>query len=104
VPVGAFEAAIRGGAVPIVVDVRTAEEFAQGHVPGARNIPVDQLEARLAELEPYKAGGVYVICQTGGRSARAASELSGHGFRAYNVLGGTAGWKTGGFPIETSSP
>jgi rhodanese-related sulfurtransferase len=88
------------GKVPLLVDVRTPEEFASGHVPGARNIPVDELGGHLAELESYKSGDVYLICQSGGRSARAAEQLSGAGYHAVNVQGGTGAWKAAGLPTE----
>ncbi len=53
---------------PVVLDVRTAEEFGSGHVPGARNIPLDQLESRISELESYRDAEVWTICQSGRRS------------------------------------
>lgn len=86
--------------VPVLVDVRTTGEYASGHVPGALNIPIDQLDGRLAELESYKAGEVYVICAVGGRSARAANVLGAKGFSAVNVSDGTDAWVAAGFPVE----
>ena len=59
--------------------MRTPEEFAGGHVPAARNVPIDALDARVAELG---TGEVYVICQSGGRSARASATLATKGLRA----------------------
>ena len=67
--------ALEAGAV--VVDVRSPGEFAQGHVAGAVNLPVDQLPARLAELPPDRM--VVVYCASGMRSARAAALLRGAG-------------------------
>lgn len=86
--------------VPVLVDVRSAQEFASGHVPGALNIPIDQLDGRVAELDAYKGGEVYLICQVGGRSARASSMLGAKGFSTVNVSDGTAGWMAAGFPVE----
>ena len=88
------------GKVPVLVDVRTPEEFASGHVAGAVNIPIDTLSSRMSELEPYKGGDVYVICQVGGRSAAASSSLAKAGYQPLNVQGGTAAWKTAGYPTE----
>jgi rhodanese-related sulfurtransferase len=99
VDVAGLKAAIDGGAVKRLVDVRTAEEFAGGHVLGAINVPVDALEARLGELGP--PGEVHVICQSGGRSARAAQTLAAKGFVAVNVTGGTGAWKAAGYAVET---
>lgn len=88
------------GKVPVLVDVRTPQEFASGHVPGAVNVPIDTLSSRMAELDPYKAGDVYVICQAGGRSAAASTSLAQAGYHPLNVQGGTAAWKAAGYPTE----
>ena len=69
-----------------LLDARTAGEYAQGHIPGFCNIPVDQLRERLAEIEKGKP--VYVICQSGLRSYIACRILEGQGYRAYNFSGG----------------
>ena len=70
----------------ILLDTRTIGEFNRGHIPGFRNIPVDDLRDRIAELEPGKP--VYVICQSGLRSYIACRILAGFGFDAYNFSGG----------------
>ena len=75
----------RDGSVTLL-DVRTEEEFASGHIPGFRNIPVDELRQRMGELEPGKP--VYVICQSGLRSYIAARILTGYGFEAHSFAGG----------------
>jgi hydroxyacylglutathione hydrolase len=82
-----------------VLDVRRIGEFEGGHVPGARHIPLEQLEDRLGELDP--GAELAVICQTGYRSSAAASLLERAGFEAlHNVVGGTAGWIEAGQPTE----
>ncbi len=84
---------------PVVVDVREAWEFAQGHVPGAKLIPLGELSHHLAELDTEKP--VAVICQSGGRSQSAASLLSQKGFKTvYNVVGGTSYWVQSGLTVE----
>lgn len=97
-------AALKGdldaGKVKLLVDVRTPEEYAGGHVPGAKNIPLDQLPARYHELAPYKEGEIYVICQSGRRSLAASQTLASAGYSPVNVEGGTAGWRSAGFPTE----
>ena len=70
----------------ILLDTRTVGEFNRGHIPGFRNIPVDDLRNRIAELEPGKP--VYVICQSGLRSYIACRILAVFGFDAYNFSGG----------------
>ena len=69
-----------------LLDTRTAEEYAQGHIDGFLNLPVDELREHLDELDPGKP--VYVICQSGLRSYIACRILSGHGFTCYNFSGG----------------
>ncbi len=97
VEVADLQAALAGGAP--LIDVRTPGEFASGHVPGAKNIPLDELPARMGELgDP--AAEVFVICEVGGRSAQAASSLAAAGRRAVNVKGGTRAWKAAGLPVE----
>lgn len=81
-------AALQHGAV--VVDVRTPQEFAQDAVPGAVNIPVDQLPRRLSEVDPSKP--VIVYCAAGTRSARAARVLREAGYTEVLDLGGRSAW------------
>ena len=69
-----------------LLDVRTGEEFASGHLDGFVNIPVDELRDHLDELDRSKP--VYVICQSGLRSYIACRILAGHGFTCYNFSGG----------------
>ncbi len=75
----------RDGSVTLL-DARTAGEYARGHIRGFRNIPVDELRERLAEIEKGKP--VYVICQSGLRSYIACRILEGQGYEAYNFSGG----------------
>ena len=86
------------GAVPLLVDVRTPGEFAAGHVTGAKNVPVGELDGRLAEFGTLDAE-VYVICQSGGRSARASATLAAKGVHPVNVAGGTGAWVAAGYPV-----
>ena len=69
-----------------LLDVRTPQEYAGGHIEGFRNIPVDELRERLDEIEKGKP--VYVICQSGLRSYIACRVLAGYGYEAYNFAGG----------------
>lgn len=75
----------------LVLDVREAAEYAFGHVPGAKSIPMGELEERLEELDPEQE--IYVICRTGTRSDMAAKVLADKGFKkVYNVLPGMSEW------------
>ncbi|MBQ2819132.1 MAG: FAD-dependent oxidoreductase [Clostridia bacterium] len=75
----------RDGSVTLL-DTRTFEEYASGHIIGFSNIPVDELRQRIGEIEKGKP--VYVICQSGLRSYIASRILSGYGFDVYNFAGG----------------
>ena len=84
---------------PLVLDVREAWEFAQGHVPGAQLISLGELVERVGELDA--ATPVAVICATGSRSQSAAALLGQKGFETvYNVVGGTMRWMQSGLPLE----
>lgn len=80
-----------------LIDVRSAEEFEEGHVPGARLLPLDQIEARADEVP--RDVEVYLICRSGGRSARALGILAQRGHHCINVAGGTLGWIEAGHHI-----
>ena len=86
-------AARAGGLVPLV-DVRQPEEYEAGHVPGAKLIPMADVVARTGELPVDRP--VYVICQSGPRSERAAAYYRSRGIEAYNVAGGTEAWIAAG--------
>ena len=79
---------------PILIDVREADEYVAGHVPGAINIPLSELVGR--ESECGLGDTVFVMCQAGGRSARACEHLSQQlnlqSVSFVNVLGGTGAW------------
>jgi rhodanese-related sulfurtransferase len=97
--VAPLKADLERGAVPLLLDVREPAEFARGHVAGARNLPLPEVAARVAELGPPE-GEIYVICEFGGRSARAGATLAAAGYRAVNVAGGTAAWRGSGYRLE----
>ncbi|MDO4733145.1 MAG: FAD-dependent oxidoreductase [Bacillota bacterium] len=69
-----------------LLDTRKEEEFAEGHIPGFINIPLDALRENLESLDPAKP--IYLICQSGLRSYIASRILEGRGYRAYNFSGG----------------
>jgi rhodanese-related sulfurtransferase len=89
---------------PRILDVRTPEEFAAGHVPTAANVPLDGLDPaslyRSGVLRP--AEPVFLVCRTSNRarSAAAAFAAAGHGGTVV-VEGGTLAWVAGQFPVET---
>jgi rhodanese-related sulfurtransferase len=85
----------------VVVDVRATDEYVAGHLPESRNIPLDQLEARVSELDSKKEAPLILVCQTGARSAGACKQLEKLGFaRVSNLEGGIAGWRSAGLPLK----
>ncbi|MBS1153906.1 MAG: rhodanese-like protein [Myxococcaceae bacterium] len=75
----------------LLLDVRTDDEFKARHLEGAVNIPVEDLEKRIAELTDKKRP-VVVYCKSGGRSAKAAALLKAAGFTQVHDLGGIGNW------------
>ena len=83
----------------LILDVRQPEEFTQGHVPGAKLIPLGELGTRLSDV-PNDAP-IYVICRSGNRSKTASSLLVKNGKAdVRNVEGGTLAWQAAGYPVE----
>jgi rhodanese-related sulfurtransferase len=82
----------------VVVDVREPDEFAQGHVPGARLVPLQTVPGLVGELPADEP--VYLVCAVGARRAQAAMFLAQHGVDAVNVDGGTRDWMVAGYPVE----
>jgi len=80
------------------IDVRTPEEYAEGHIQGARLIPLQELAERMAEVPKNRR--VYLYCRSGKRSAAAANILVKAGFtNIENIEGGINAWKGAGYPV-----
>ncbi len=87
----------------VILDVRTREEFDEGHIRMALLIPHAELEERINELAEHKNQPIIVYCFCGMRSALASSILAAHGFtRVYNMMDGLNAWTGQGYPITTS--
>ncbi|WP_200301475.1 rhodanese-like domain-containing protein [Streptomyces adelaidensis] len=82
-----------------VVDVRTPGEYASGHLPGALNVPLDQLERALPALKESTAE-LLMVCRSGARSAKACVLLAEHGVTAATLTGGTLAWAAGGHELH----
>ncbi len=84
----------------LVLDVREPAEYAKGHILGAKNAPLADLERRLPELAKFKARPVIVLCESGNRATNAIGILRRNGFdRAFNLAGGLAAWQQAGLPV-----
>ena len=85
----------------LVLDLRDAAEYARGHIIGAKNVPLADLERRVAEFDKHKARPVIVHCDTGSLANRAVGVLKDRGFASvHNLAGGYRGWLQGGLPVE----
>jgi len=83
-----------------VVDVRSAEEFAAGHLRDAKHIPLADLGNRIGELDKSKNRTVVVVCQSGARGDKAARQLQAAGFEdVHSLEGGLAAWTAAGLPV-----
>lgn len=73
-----------------IIDVREIHEYAAGHIPSAENFPLSTLGADFSKLDKDQKN--YVICQAGGRSAKAYDFLDAQGFNVINIEGGMNNW------------
>lgn len=87
------------GTAPVVIDVRTPEEYAAGHIPGALNIPFDQVAARISEVDAPQ--GVALYCMLGPRARMGEAALLNAGYSpVFHLEGGLAAWQAAGLPVE----
>lgn len=103
IPVSEFEKKLAGSGVQLI-DVRTPEEYAEGHLKGAVNMNVndDGFDAQVAKLDKTKP--VLLYCRSGKRSANASGKMHDLGFtEIYNLDGGIIGWGSAGKPIEKAN-
>ncbi len=85
----------------VVIDVCEPNEFAAGHVGGSKNVPLSQLEAKLAGTVKNKALPLILVCQSGMRSGRAVFVAKKLGYsNAQSLAGGMGAWKTANLPVE----
>jgi len=84
-----------------ILDVREIDEFATGHLPNAKNIPMSKLAERASDLEKFKEKPIILCCASGMRSAKGCGELEKLGFtRVHNLGGGVDAWVGAGYPIK----
>ncbi len=88
----------------VVVDVSETEEYAAGHVGGAKNVPVGQLEQRLPEVVKNKTVPLILVCPSGSRATRALAVAKKLGYEKAQILaGGLKSWKDANLPIEKAA-
>jgi rhodanese-related sulfurtransferase len=88
-------------ATTLVLDVRDKDEYATGHLPRARHIPLEELATRVGEIGKFKEKPVLVTCKSGKRAAAATRVLKHAGFTTvYQLRGGLAAWREASLPLE----
>jgi rhodanese-related sulfurtransferase len=86
-----------------VIDVRSADAFASGHIVNAKNVPMDELDAHMDKLENLKDKPVVTICQAGITSTKAVDALRKLGFEnVYGIKGGMGAWTEAGLPVVSA--
>jgi len=86
----------------VIVDLRSSDAHARGHIVNARSIPSDELEAKLSTLTEHKSTPVIAVCDSGISSTRAVNTLRQQGFESvYGLKGGMNGWSQAGLPVVT---
>jgi rhodanese-related sulfurtransferase len=86
----------------VVVDLRSSDAHARGHIVNARSVPSDELDAKLSTLTKYKSKPVIAVCESGISSTRAVNTLRQQGFESvYGLKGGMSGWSQAGLPVVT---
>ncbi len=84
----------------IFLDVRDDKEFKNGHIKGARSLPVNQIDKQIHDLEKHKSKDVVVYCDNGMRTSRVMGKLKKHGFTNLKTLsGGLAAWEKANLPV-----
>jgi len=85
-----------------VIDLRSAEAFARGHIVNARNIPFDEFSANEDAIAQFKNGPIIAVCDSGVSSNKAVASLRNSGFESvYNLKGGMNAWSQAGLPVVT---
>jgi len=85
----------------LILDVRSPQEYASGHVPGAINLPHTSVASQIESLQTYKNETIVLYCKSGYRASKAEQTLADAGFKQLRHLEGDMdGWQAGNFPIE----
>lgn len=93
------------GHAPLLLDVRHADEYGDGHIEGALNIPVEQLAARHGALGVPRDSDIVVYCQSGRRAAKAQALLQSMGYSHVRLLDGSIqGWQRQSLPLVRETP
>lgn len=85
-----------------VIDIRNVDAFTRGHIAGARNIPMDEFEAKKSQVEKLKSKPIVAVCDAGITTTKVVDNLRKAGFEnVYGLKGGMNGWAQAGLPVVT---
>lgn len=85
-----------------IIDLRSVDAYAKGHIVNAKNIPSDELEAKMSQLGELKSTPIIAVCDAGVTSTKTVNTLRSAGFESvYGLKGGMAGWMQAGLPVVT---
>lgn len=87
---------------PFILDVRQPEEYREGHIDGARLIPLGSLSAQMKDLPRDRP--IVCVCHSGNRSSQAARQLAAAGYAVSNLRGGMSAWSRAGLPVKRGGP
>ena len=86
----------------LVIDLRGVDAYSKGHIVSAKNIPSDELEAKMSSLESAKSKPIIAVCEAGISSTKAVNTLRSAGVESvYGLKGGMGGWGQAGLPVVT---
>lgn len=89
---------VPGNDQPYVLDVRQPEEYREGHIAGAKLLPLGELPRRMKDLPHSRE--IVCVCHTGSRSSAASRQLSAAGYQVANLRGGMIAWERAGLPVK----
>lgn len=86
----------------VVIDIRSSDAYSRGHIVNAKNIPTDELDAKISQIDKFKSKPIVAVCDNGITSTKAVTALRKAGFESvYNLKGGMNGWTQAGLPVVT---
>ncbi len=86
----------------VVIDIRSVDAFSRGHIVNAKNVPKDELDAKLDQLQQYKGTPIVAVCDAGVSTTGIVNKLRAAGFESvFGLKGGMAGWGQAGLPVVT---
>lgn len=86
----------------LILDIRSADAFSRGHIVNAKNIPNDELDGKIEQLQQYKSSPIVAVCDAGITTTKTVNKLREAGFESvFGLKGGMSGWGQAGLPVVT---